>query len=78
MTKVIVLEKPFVLKPYCPKEFSGIMGASEYILKKWASKIEPSIGLPVSGMYSCKQVLSIIEKYGLPGQVVNENYEEAA
>lgn len=78
MTKVIVLEKPFNLKPYSRKELAGIMQVSEYILKKWAEKIEPSIGEPVAGMYNVLQVKVIVEKYGLPAQVVNENYQKAA
>lgn len=78
MTKVIVLEKPFNLKPYSRKELAGIMQVSEYILKKWAEKIEPSINEPVAGMYNVLQVKAIVEKYGLPAQVVNENYQKAA
>lgn len=78
MTKVIVLEKPFNLKPYSRKELAGIMQVSEYILKKWAEKIEPSIGEPVAGMYNVLQVKTVVEKYGLPAQVVNENYQKAA
>lgn len=77
MTKVIVLEKPFNLKPYSRKELARIMQISEYILKKWA-KIEPSIGEPVAGMYNVIQVKTIVEKYGLPAQVVNENFQKAA
>lgn len=77
-TKVIVLEKPFNLKPYSRKELAGIMQISEYILKKWAEKIEPSIGNPVAGMYSTNQVKAIVEKYGLPGQAVNDNLQNAA
>ena len=78
MTKVIVLEKPFNLKPYSRNELAGIMQVSEYILKKWAEKIEPSIGEPVGGLYNVIQVKAIVEKYGLPAQVVNENYQKAA
>lgn len=78
MTKVIVLEKPFNLKPYSRKELAKNMQVSEYILKKWAEKIEPSIGEPVAGMYNVIQVKTIVEKYGLPAQVVNENYQKAA
>ena len=78
MTKVIVLEKPFNLKPYSRKELAGIMQVSEYILKKWAEKIEPNIGEPIAGMYNVLQVKAIVEKYGLPAQVVNENYQKAA
>ena len=78
MTKVIVLEKPFNLKPYSRKELAGIMQVSEYILKKWSEKIEPSIGEPIAGMYNVLQVKAIVETYGLPAQVVNENYQKAA
>ena len=78
MTKVIVLEKPFNLRPYSRKELAGVMQVSEYILKKWAEKIEPSIGEPVGGLYNVIQVKTIVEKYGLPAQVVNENYQKAA
>ena len=78
MTKVIVLEKPFNLKPYSRKELAKNMQISEYILKKWAEKIEPSIGELVAGMYNVIQVKAIVEKYGLPAQVVNENYQKAA
>ena len=78
MSKVIVLEKPFNLKPYSRKELAGIMQISEYILKKWAEKIEPSIGQPVAGMYSTNQVKAIVEHYGLPGQAVNDNLQKAA
>lgn len=78
MSKVIVLEKPFNLRPYSRKELASVMQISEYILKKWAEKIEPSIGEPVAGMYNVMQVKAITEKYGLPAQVVNENYQKAA
>jgi hypothetical protein len=72
MAKVVVMEKPFVLKPYSKKELRSIIGVSKYILNKWLDAIEPQLGKPVAGLYSVKQVQLIIETYGVPGQVVNE------
>lgn len=72
MAKVVVMEKPFVLKAYSKKELRGIMEVSEYILNKWLKLIEPQLGKPVAGLYSPKQVSLIIDTYGLPGQIVNQ------
>lgn len=72
MTKVIVLEKPFVLKPYSKKELRTLMGVSKYILQKWLKIIEPTLGKPIGGLYSVKQVQIIIDTYGVPCQVVNQ------
>ncbi|MFN8114878.1 MAG: hypothetical protein U0W65_02120 [Bacteroidia bacterium] len=72
MAKVIVMEKPFVLKPYSKKELRTIMGVSKYIMQKWLKAIEPQLGQPVAGLYSVKQVQLIVDTYGIPGQVVNE------
>jgi hypothetical protein len=72
MAKVIVMEKPFVLKAYSKKELRIIMEVSDYIFTKWLKIIEPQLGRPVAGLYSPKQVAFIIETYGLPGQVVNQ------
>lgn len=72
MAKVIVMERPFVLKPYSKKELRNIMGVSKYIMNKWLKAIEPQLGQPVAGLYSVKQVQLIIDSYGVPGQVVNE------
>lgn len=72
MAKVVVMERPFVLKPYSKKELRNIMGVSKYIMNKWLKVIEPQLGQPVAGLYSVKQVQLIIESYGVPGQVVNE------
>lgn len=72
MAKVIVMERPFVLKPYSKKELRNIMGVSKYIMQRWLKAIEPQLGQPVAGLYSVKQVQLIIDSYGVPGCVVNE------
>lgn len=70
--KIVVMEKPFVLKAYSKKELRNIMEVSEYIFNKWLKLIEPQLGKPIAGLYSPKQVSFIIETYGLPGQIVNQ------
>jgi len=72
MTKVIQMARPFVLRPYSKKELRTIMGISKHVLNTWLKAIEGELGLPIAGLYSVKQVLKIIEHYGVPGQVVNE------
>ncbi len=72
MAKVVVMEKPFVLKPYSKKEIRTLMGVSKHIMQRWLKAIEPQLGQPIAGLYSVKQVQIIIEAYGVPGQVVNE------
>ena len=72
MAKVVVMEKPFVLKPYSKKESRTLMGVSKHIMQRWLKAIEPQLGQPIAGLYSVKQVQIIIEAYGVPGQVVNE------
>lgn len=69
MSKLIVLEKPFLLKPYGKKELSAIMKVSEYVLGVWIKEIENEVGKPKAGVYSVIQVKKIIETYGLPEQV---------
>ena len=79
MSKVIVLERPFNLKPYSRKEFR-YHGSFRIHLKKWAEKIEPSIGNPIAGMY--KKNIQVKSNYRknmvLPTQVVNNNLQDAA
>lgn len=72
MTKVIVLENPFLLKPYSKKELSSIMKVSVYVLGTWIKAIESEIGKPLAGVYNTNQVKKIVETYGIPGQIVNE------
>lgn len=72
MAKVVVLEKPFVLKPYSKKELRSLIGVSKYILNRWLKIIEPQLGQPIAGLYSVKQVQLIVDTYGIPGQIVNE------
>ena len=72
MTKVIVLEKPFVLKPYSKKELSNLMKVSVYVLGTWIKAIEAEVGKPLAGVYNIIQVKKIVDTYGIPGQIVNE------
>lgn len=70
--KVIVMEKPFEVKPYSKKELYERIGITKYIFNRWIKAIEPKLGKPIGGVYSVRQVLLIIETYGLPCQVVNQ------
>jgi hypothetical protein len=72
MAKVIIMEKPFVLKPYNKKELIAIMEVSEYVFTKWLQALQPQLGQPIAKMYNVKQVQLIIEAYGIPGQAVNQ------
>lgn len=70
--KVIVMERPFHVKPYSKKELYDKMNVSKYIFSKWISKLQPQLGQPIGGVYNVKQVLLIIETYGVPCQIVNQ------
>ena len=70
--KVIVMERPFQVKPYSKKELYDRMNVSKYIFSKWISKLQPELGQPIGGVYNVKQVLLIIETYGVPCQIVNQ------
>ncbi len=70
--KVIVMERPFEVKPYSKKELYEQMRVSKYIFNRWTKAIEPQLGKPIAGVYSARQVLLIIETYGVPCQVVNQ------
>jgi len=72
MSKVVYLEKPFVLKPYSKKELRAFMCVSKYIMIKWLNAMQPQLGEPVGGLYSIKQVQLIIDTYGVPGQLICE------
>lgn len=72
MSKTIVLEKPFAVKPYSKKELSGIMNISVYVLNSWIKSIEAEVGKPIAGVYNSRQVKRIIDEYGIPCQIVNE------
>lgn len=72
MAKVIVMEKPFELKPYNKKELIALMEVSEYVFTKWLKALQPELGQVIGKMYNVKQVKLIIEAYGVPGQVVNQ------
>jgi hypothetical protein len=48
------------------------MRVSKYIFNRWTKAIEPQLGKPIAGVYSTRQVLLIIETYGVPCQVVNQ------
>jgi hypothetical protein len=72
MTKAIVLEKPFIIKPYSNKELSGLMNVSVHVLTTWIKSMGKEIGKPIAGVYSINQVKLIVETFGIPGQIVNE------
>ncbi|MGZ3867265.1 MAG: hypothetical protein ACXVNR_13005 [Bacteroidia bacterium] len=73
MTKILTLENPFAVKPYTKGELVKLYRPiSLYILNKWLKEIEPLTG-PIRGRtLSIKQVLILIEKFGLPKQFINE------
>ena len=70
--KVITMEKPFDIKPYSKKELYERIGVSKYIFNRWIKAIEPRLGKPIAGVFSARQVLLIVETYGVPCQVVNQ------
>ena len=71
-TKVVIMERPFEIKPCSKKELYEAMNVSKYIFNKWIKALQPKLGEPLGGLYNPKQVLLIIEAYGVPCQVVNE------
>jgi len=72
MTKVVVLEKPFVLKTYSKKELSNLLQISPCVLRAWLKALQPDLGEPIGRLFSVRQVEIIINAYGIPGQIVNE------
>ncbi len=70
--KIIVMEKPFELKPYGKKEMYHLLGISKHIFNRWMKSIQPQLGEAIGGLYNVKQVLLIIDTYGVPGQIVNQ------
>lgn len=72
-TKVIILEKPFDLKPYTKGELLKLYRPlSLYVLNKWLKDIEAETGPIIGRTMSVKQLQVFITHYGVPGQVVNE------
>jgi len=72
MTKVVYLERPFVLKPYSKKELSNLLQITPHILRVWLKALQPELGQPLGGLFTIRQVEFIIDAYGIPGQIVNE------
>ncbi len=72
MTKVVVLEKPFVLKTYSKKELSNLLQISPCVLRVWLKALQPDLGEPIGRLFSVRQVEIIIDAYGIPGQIVNQ------
>ncbi|MBI3519175.1 MAG: hypothetical protein U0W65_11750 [Bacteroidia bacterium] len=70
--KVVVMERPFEVKPYSKKELYERIGISKYIFNRWVKAIEPQLGKPIGGVYSVRQVLLIVETFGMPCQIVNQ------
>lgn len=70
--KVIVLETPFTLKPYCKGDLVILYSVSLYILNKWLKALEPQMGKIVGRTLSIRQMEIFTHHYGIPGQVVNE------
>lgn len=72
-TKVIVLEKPFDLKPYTKGDLlKRYRPLTLYVLNKWLKAIEEETGKIEGRTLSVKQLQIFISHYGVPGQVVNE------
>ncbi len=72
MTKVVYLERPFVLKPHSKKEISNLFQISPCVRIAWLKALQPELGEPIGGLFSIKQVELIIDAYGLPGKIIKE------
>ncbi len=72
MTKVVYLDRPFVLKPYSKKELDSLLKISPCVRRAWLKALQPELGEPIGGLFSMRQVEFIINAYGIPGQIVNE------
>ncbi|MBA2611321.1 MAG: hypothetical protein H0U95_05065 [Bacteroidetes bacterium] len=70
--KIVVMEKPFEVRPYNKKEMYKQMNVSKYIFTKWVKALEPTLGRVLGGVYNVRQVTLIIETYGVPFQIVNQ------
>lgn len=71
--KITKLDKPFEIKPYSHAELCVLYGVSKHVLRKWVKAIEAKLGNRNGWFYNNQQVKTIIENYGIPGQIVNEN-----
>jgi hypothetical protein len=72
MTKVVYLERPFVLKPYSKKELSNLLQITPHVLRSWLKSLQPDLGEPIAGLFTIRQVEFIIDAFGIPGQIVNQ------
>jgi hypothetical protein len=73
MSKIIVMPKPFLLKPYTKKELCAVYNnISPYILNRWLDAIADQMGETVGKTFSIKQVEIFVKHYGTPGQFINE------
>lgn len=72
MAKYQFIPKQYALKPCTKKELCELMELSNHILTKWLKHLQPDLGEPIGGQYSVKQVQLMIEKYGLPGEIIGE------
>lgn len=74
MAKIVYLEKPFELRPYSKKELMELFEVKDRVLTKWLNALQPELGKQLGRLYSVRQVKLIIERYGVPGQVVDTSY----
>jgi hypothetical protein len=70
MTKIKFIPKAFELKPCTKKEIQNLLGVGPYVITSWLKSIEAELGKPVGGLYSIRQVQIIIEKFGIPGELI--------
>lgn len=72
MTKVKYIPKPYTLRPMNKKDLRELLGISKHVLNTWLKSIEEELGDPLCNLYSIRQVEFIIERFGVPGQLIIE------
>jgi hypothetical protein len=70
--KVVTLKQPFEIRPCTKKQLAAMYGVSLYVFNGWLRDISVQLGKKVGRSFSCAQVQTIVERFGVPGQQVNE------
>ena len=69
-TKITVSEVSFPLKAYTTKHLAEVYGVSDKTFRRWLAPFKKAIGAKRGYFYNITQVRCIVERLGLPGNVV--------
>jgi len=62
-----------LIKPYNIKELAEIYNMSSRTMTNWLTEHKEAIGKKIGRYYSAKQVKTIFEKLGLPGEINDQD-----